>query len=169
LTTERLYLREITVEDVDRIYEIYADEEVTKYIERLYDNPDKEKEFTSEYINNMYKFYEYGIWVVCLKENDKIIGRAGLSNREVDGVNRLELGYVIGVPYQKKGYAFEVCCEICRYAKAVLCEDEIVCFIEKGNYPSIKLAKKLGFEYEQDVITRENMTEKILEYYVKDL
>ena len=42
-----------------------------------------------------------------LKENNKIIGRAGLSNREVDGENQIEIGYVIHPDYKGLGYATE--------------------------------------------------------------
>lgn len=169
MVTKRLYLREITVEDIDRMYEIYGGEGITDYMEGLYENPDDEREFTKEYINNMYRFYEYGIWVICLKENDEIIGRAGLSNREVDGENKLELGYVVGTPYQRQYYAYEACQAICEYAKNKLYMSELVCFIESGNYSSIKLAEKLGFKYIQDITIKENSAEKIYAYYEKKM
>lgn len=136
----------MTVSDIDDLYEIYSGKGITDYMEGLYSDKKEEEEFTIKYIENMYKFYEYGIWLVCLKENDKIIGRAGLSNREVDGENEIELGYVVGVPYQGKGYAYEACVGICEYAKDSLGVESLVCFIQKGNTPSCKLAEKLGFE-----------------------
>lgn len=151
------------------MYQIYSGEGITDYIEGLYEKRSDEEEFTREYINNMYKFYEYGVWVVCLKKNDEIIGRAGLSNREVDGENKLELGYVIGKPYQKQYYAYEACLAICEYAKDKLYKSELVCFIEKENYNSIKLAEKLGFKYKQDIFADENGMEKAYAYYEKDL
>lgn len=149
------------------MYEIYSGEGITDYMEGLYEKRSDEVEFTRKYIDNMYKFYEYGMWVVCLRENDEIIGRAGLSNREVDGENKLELGYVIGTPYQRQHYAYEACKAICQYAKDKLYSDEIVCFIEKENYNSIKLAEKLGFKYKQDISSYDNGTEKVYLYYEK--
>ncbi len=122
-------------------------------------------EFTKAYINNMYKFYGYGIWLVCLKANNKIIGRAGLSNREVDGVNMLELGYVIGEEYQSKGYAFEACNAVCEFAENTLYKNELVCFIRKENIPSVRLAEKLGFELVDYVQSEDN----VYAYYLKKL
>lgn len=135
-------------------------------MEGLYDDREEELEFTRAYIENMYKFYGYGIWLVCLKENDEIIGRAGLSNRQVDGVNELELGYVIGEAYQGSGYAHEACVAVCEFAKEQLYADKLVCFIEKENIPSVKLAEKLGFYHVMDIYAEK---EKIFAYYKKIL
>lgn len=151
MDTERLYLREMTVQDLPGIYEIYGQENTTRYMEGLCPDKKKEYEFTKAYIENMYKFYGYGIWMICLKENDIIIGRAGLSNREIDGENRLELGYVIGKPYQHEGYAYEACQAICKFVKDRLYEDTIIAMIREDNSVSICLAEKLGFDYVCDM------------------
>lgn len=164
LDTARLYLREQTEEDLERLYQIYSSENITKYMEGLYDDREKELEFTRAYIENMYRFYGYGIWLVCLKENDKVIGRAGLSNRQVDGVNELELGYVIDEEYQGCGYAYEACVAVCKFAKERLCVENLVCFIEKKNLPSIRLAEKLGFYFVTEVCAGKK---KIFAYYKK--
>lgn len=161
-----MYLREQTLDDLDRIYELYASEKITRYIEGLYENREEELEFTRSYIENMYQFYGYGIWVVCLKENDEIIGRAGISNRIVDGINELELGYVIGEAYQGMGYAFEACVAICTFAKEQLCAEHMICFMEKENIPSVRLAERLGFCHVTEVETEEG---KKLSYYKKPL
>ncbi len=135
-------------------------------MEGLYDDREEELAFTRAYIENMYKFYGYGIWVVCLKENGEVIGRAGLSNRQVDGVNELELGYVIDEKYQGFGYAYEACMAVCEFAKERLYVDKLVCFIEKKNIPSVRLAEKLGFYLVTEVCVDR---EKIFAYYKKIL
>lgn len=120
-------------------------------MEGLYEDYEEEYNYTLAYIKNMYDFYGYGIWIVVRKEDEEIIGRAGLSNREVDGETKLELGYVIAKEYQNQGYAYEICEAICDFVKEFLYENEIVCFMRKENIPSIKLAEKLGFVYVMDV------------------
>ena len=165
LDTDRLYLREQTIHDLDRLYEIYSSENITKYMEGLYEDYEEEYNFTLAYIKNMYNFYGYGIWLVVRKEDDEIIGRAGLSNREVDGEIKLELGYVIADEYQNYGYAYEACKAICRFVKEFLYEEEIVCFIRKENISSIKLAEKLGFKYLMNVMHEE----KEYIYYMKKI
>lgn len=140
-----MYLREIEVDDLEALYDIYSEKGMTDYIEPLYEDKSEEEKFTRAYIDNMYRFYGYGIWLVCLKENDKIIGRAGLSNREVDGENKLEIGYLIGKQYWRQGYAFEICNAICDYARDELFAEELVAFMDRKNVASIRLAEKLKF------------------------
>jgi RimJ/RimL family protein N-acetyltransferase len=116
----------------------------------------------------MYKFYGYGNWMVCLKENDKIIGRAGLTNREIDGENSVEVGYMIDVAYQKQGYATEIICGILEFAKRYLCLERIRAVIQKDNQISIALIEKLGFlhefEYEDYVVYYKVLTRKEANY-----
>lgn len=130
------------------MYEIYSYPEITRYMENLYEDRAKEEEFTQNYIKCMYQFYGYGIWVVCLKENNRIIGRAGISNRTIDGELSLEIGYLIDTRYQNRGYATEIIDGILRFAKERLFIDEIRCAVNHGNHVSIHLAEKSGFEYE---------------------
>lgn len=65
----------------------------------------------------MYGFFEHGLWLVIRKEDNKVIGRAGIENREIDGELQKELGYLIGKPWQGKGYAAEACLAILDYVK----------------------------------------------------
>lgn len=147
LETERCILREITLEDVDRLYEIYSDEETRLYIEDLYENKDDEIEFTRNYINNQYRFYEYGLWVVVLKETGEIIGRAGVFDRE-DQEQR-ELGFMFERKQWGKGIAFEVLCGILTYAKEELGLDDILVHTLNENIRAKRLIEKLGFTYQE--------------------
>lgn len=149
LETERCIVREITIEDIDSVYHIYDNPIITQYVEGLYEDRNEEREFTEAYIENMYGFYGYGMWVVVEKETKEIIGRAGLGNR--DGYKELELGYVIDVDHQNRGYASEVCSAIMKYAKEKLGCSDMNAFIRKENIPSIRLAERLGFRWEEEV------------------
>ena len=143
ISTDRLVIREITLSDLDELYELY-DESVTQYVENLYERHEEE-EFTKAYINNMYGFYGYGLWLVCEKDSGKIVGRAGLSHREVDGEVRVELGYLIGGQYRGRGYAYEACKAILTFAKKIGKKNIIIC-TRSDNLPSLNLAYKLGFK-----------------------
>lgn len=146
METQRLIIREISVDDLDKLYKIYEDESVTKFTEKLYERPEEEY-FTKAYIKNMYKFYGYGLWVIILKETGELIGRAGLSNRNINGENEVEIGYLFGEKFQKKGYAFEACTAIIDFAKNKLDLNKINCFTDAENVSAIQLARKLGFQH----------------------
>ncbi len=116
---------------------------MTEYIDPLFPY-ETERAYQSAYIENMYRFYGYGMWVVTDRGTGKMIGRVGIECREeLGGV--MELGYVIGKPYQRQGYATEVCSAILSYARDELGIREIFCFIDEGNEVSEIVARKLGF------------------------
>ncbi len=142
LETERCLIRETTVEDVDAFYTLYADKEITDYMEPLFEERDEEIEYTKSYIKNVYEFYGFGMWTVIEKESGNVIGRAGVSYRE--GFALPEMGFMIGKTYQQQGYAYEVCKAIGNYMYENYDMEELLLFIEPENIPSLNLAKKLG-------------------------
>lgn len=145
LETQRLKVREMTLDDIDRFYEIYEELPVAEYMEKNYSDQQEKKEFFKSYIENMYGFYGYGLWMVTEKTGGRIIGVAGLSNRELGKEVYLELGYVIDGKERRQGYATEVSSAILDYAKNELGAAQVMAFISPENEASIKTAKKLGF------------------------
>lgn len=148
LTTERLVVRELQLSDLDALFELYEGEGMTDYIEPLYPY-EKEKEYQQAYITHMYRYYGYGMWLVFEKTSGKLVGRAGIEHRE-EFNGELELGYAIGRPFWRKGYATEVCRAICEYSKKHLNAGEIFCMVESENKASIALAEKIGFVFERE-------------------
>ena len=164
LETDRCMVREITLEDIDGLFSLYEDEGMDAYTEPLY-SYEEEMEYQRAYINHMYRYFGYGMWLVFLKENGKLIGRAGLEHREIQEQTELEIGYLIGKSYQGNGYATEVCKAIINYAKEHTGFERINCIVEDGNDVSMHLAMKLGFEeWESYEIER-----KIMHRFVREL
>ena len=145
LETKRCIVREMTVEDLPLLYELYDDDEIRKFIEPLYDY-EEEKKFTESYIENMYGFYGFGLWLIFNKEDNALVGRAGLGIRNIDGEDRTELGYIIGRNFRKKGIATEVCNAIIKYSEDKLGIKDLVIVTRADNLASIKTAKKLGYD-----------------------
>lgn len=147
--TPRLSVREITVEDVPRLYELYTDSCVTRYMEPLFADIRQEIEYTKEYIKNIYGFYGYGMWVIVQKAADQVIGRVGLEYKEdFDG---LELGFMLGKAYQHKGYAYEACAAVIRYGVQELGIRDYRALVHMENMPSRRLCERLGFWQEGKV------------------
>lgn len=143
LETERCVIRETTEEDVDSFYRIYSHPDITKYMESLYPEVEQEKRYVREYIEKVYGFYEFGVWTVLEKERGEVIGRAGFSYRE--GYDTPEIGYIIGVPWQRHGYAEEVCRAILEYGRRELGFERVQALVETENEPSLILCDRLGF------------------------
>lgn len=145
--TERCVIKEFSMEYLDALFELYAGKGMTDYIEPLYDY-EKEREYQQAYINRVYPFYGYGMWIVCDRKTGRLIGRAGVEAREeLDG--ELELGYAVSVPYQRKGYGTEACAAIISYVKRELPDERLNCLIEEGNTVSERLAERLGFVFRE--------------------
>ena len=152
LKTDRCLVRETVVEDVEEFYRIYADPSITYYMEDLFPDPAEERAYIENYIKEIYGFYGYGMWTVLNRENNEVIGRAGLSWRQ--GFDMPELGFVIAVPYQRKGYAYEVCRAIVEYGEHELGFQEIQALVRKENEASVCLCRKLGFLWEDEAADR---------------
>lgn len=165
IETDRCFLREMTMEDLDALYQLYEEPEITRYMEGLYEDREKEEEYTRAYINNMYRFYGYGMWLVIEKETGKIIGRAGLNNVDIHGEPALEMGYMVGKPYQNQGYATEVCEGILQFAAEATEFKMINCLIQKENVKSVHLIEKLDFTWEEEL----EIQEKTMQRYTKTL
>ena len=134
--TERCLIRELSLSDLPALYELYDKPGMTDFVEPLYDY-ETELEYQKAYIENMYGFYEYGMWLVFSKETGKLIGRAGLEHNE--------MGYMIAPEFQNLGYATEVCRFIVDYARKNTDFEELYCRIDEKNVASVRLAKRLGF------------------------
>lgn len=146
LETARCRIRETTVEDVEEFYEIYQHPMITEFMEDLYPEREQEREYIRQYIEKVYSFWEFGVWTVVEKGSGAVIGRAGFSYRE--GFEEPEIGFIIGVPWQRKGYAEEVCRAILDYGKEVLGFGTVQAFVQPGNSASENLCVRLGFHNE---------------------
>lgn len=149
LETERLWVRESTLSDVEDFYRIYQEPSITRYMENLFPEKEAEQAYMKAYIDQIYGFYGYGLWSVVLKESGQVIGRAGLSVRE--GYDVPELGFVIEAGQQGKGLASEVCTAILRYARQELAFDRVQALVREENLISKHLLARLGFLYEKKV------------------
>lgn len=156
LETERCLIRETTPEDVEEFYQIYSDPAITRYMEDLYPEIEQEKQYIREYIEKVYSFFEFGVWTVVERASGSVIGRTGFAFRE--GYEEPELGFIIGVPWQRRGYAEEVCRAVMEYGWEVLGFRQVQALVEPGNEASLKLCGKLGFA------EKERVTEKGKEY-----
>lgn len=81
LETERCIVRELELSDLDDLFFMYAEPGMTDYMEGLYEY-EEELEYQKAYIENMYRFYGYGMWLVFEKKTGTLIGRAGVEHRE---------------------------------------------------------------------------------------
>ena len=155
LETERLIVRETTVADVDEFYKIYADPDMTRYMEGLFDNPEDEKRYQRDYIEKVYGLMGFGVWTLVRKEDMRVIGRAGYSVR--NGFDEPELGFLVGKEFQRQGYCMEALRALLDYGRNMLSFDKVQTLVKAENTVSIHICEKLGFRKTDEVDVEENI------------
>ena len=161
LTTKRCLVREFCMTDMDDLFALYQSPHMTDYLEPLYDR-EEEEAYESTYIEKIYGFYGYGMWVIIQKGTNRLIGRAGIESREGCQKDEVELGYAIASDLQQCGYAYEVCKAIIDYTFENYSFLKIISRVHPQNTASVKLSEKLGF------LKRDNFTQEIEDIYELD-
>src|SRR6185436_19071061 len=91
--TERLFVREYTVDDAPAAFEIYRDPEVWRYLggDAAYTTVEQARERIEQRIQRYQERAPYGLWAVVVRDTWQLIGSVLLSPLE-DGPE-VELGY----------------------------------------------------------------------------
>lgn len=105
IETERLILREYTLNDFNALFEIVSDLETMQHYPAPFDEQ-RTKEWIVWNLENYEKF-GFGLWAVVLKENGKFIGDCGITIQNIDNEMLPEIGYHIHKKYWQRGYAKE--------------------------------------------------------------
>ena len=161
LETPRTYLREFKLSDMDDLYRLYEPPEITRFVEPLYER-DEEIEYQQNYIQNIYRVFGFGLWMVIEKESGRLIGRCGVEYRENFSWDEAELAYLIAKDKWKMGFATEVCSVVVDYARDQLYLKSLKARINLKNTASLALAAKLGFEQTPEEVNGETVFRLIL-------
>lgn len=141
-TTERLVIREAVPGDAAALMKLYEDPEARKYLGDLKPTAEEEAESIRSYIETVYDFYDYGMWIITLRETGEMIGRVGLEvYSDHEG---LELGYMLAEGQRHKGLASEACRAVLDYAAGYFPNEPVYARIDKNNKASLRLAERLG-------------------------
>ena len=148
--TGRLCIRQLRVQDLDALYDIYNSWESLPGIYPLSSDKDEEYVKLRSYIQCMYGFYGVGLWAVCLRENGRMIGHCGAWPSEIGDDWLLELGYVIHRGFIRKGYGFECMKAIVDYIREETEFTKAAAQIASHNKASRRIAEKLGMYLERE-------------------
>lgn len=144
LETERLILREYTMEDFDALYEILSDEETMKHYPKPFDE-EKVRYWINWNITN-YATFGFGLWAVVLKDTNEMIGDCGITMQIIDGEIKPEIGYHINKKYQRRGYATEAARKCRDYIFKNTSFNIIYSYMKYTNIGSYSVAIKNGMK-----------------------
>lgn len=152
--TEHLIIRELVITDVPRLCAICNQDSVRAFIRDIGSDLQEEEEKHKAYIENAYRFFDYGYWGVYYKPTGELIGRCGIQDNAVDGRTEVELGYLLAEEYRGRGYAKEAAEAVLDYAFRKLGLSRVVAVIDKQNTASLHVAQKCGMVWEKDIDQR---------------
>jgi ribosomal-protein-alanine N-acetyltransferase len=145
LTTDRLILRKLYLDDATEIMKLRSNERVNQYLDRPgCTTIDEAIEFINK-ITNSVKNEESFYWVICLKDGKKLAGTICLWNIDKEH-SRIEVGYELHPDFHGKGIAQEALAKILDYGFNTLKFKTIVAYPNSANERSIKLLEKHNFK-----------------------
>ena len=160
IETERLLLREMTDEDFCALYKVLADPDIMQHYPYAFDE-NRVRNWIERNIER-YRVFGFGLWAVCLKETDEMIGDCGLTMQNINGQIKPEIGYHIEAEHQQKGYATEAAKAVRDWTFRNTPFNMVYSYMKHTNEPSARTAMAYGcrlmntFADEQNGITRVN-------------
>ncbi len=149
LETERLLHQKFTSDDLDKLIEMRADEDVMKNLGgKKMQNPKALRERLQFYISCYEK--QIGMHAIVWKENGEMMGWSGLQ--PLKGTDEIEVSYGMIKKYWGKGIGYETARFWLEYGFEKLGLERIVAVADKENIGSWKIMEKLGMKYEKDEI-----------------
>ena len=91
---------------------------------------------------------EYYPFFICRRDDRRIVGQMNLFLIHRASFQNACVGYMMGAPYARRGYATEALHLILRFAFEALELHRVEANIQPGNAPSIALVKRAGFRLE---------------------
>jgi RimJ/RimL family protein N-acetyltransferase len=144
LETERLILREYTMEDFEGLYAILSDPVTMSHYPRPYD-----EKGTLRWLNwslDNYAKYGFGLWAIELKETGRFIGDCGITMQNIDGETLPEIGYHIHRDYWRQGYGKEAARAVRDWFFTHTDFDAVYSYMTAGNTASYSTAASAGMK-----------------------
>ncbi len=145
LETDRLVLRELTMEDLDALQAWQSDARTMRFYPALMTRED-----TQDWIERTLGSYArngFGLWAAVLKESGEVIGNIGITLQLVDGEPTPEIGYQLHKDHWGKGLATEAALGCKDYGFIQLDFPRLISWMAPDNWPSRRVAERVGMTF----------------------
>lgn len=147
IETERLFLRELMIEDAENFYELNLNPNVIRYTGNLpFAYVEEAKHFLQHYKD--YNENGYGRWAVINKSDNEFLGWCGLKYDPT--TNETDIGFRFFEKYWNKGFATESAEACVHYGFERLKLKKIIGRAMFANKASIKVLEKIGLSFEKE-------------------
>lgn len=161
LETERLILRQLNVTDAGFTLRLLNS---PGWLEFIGDRGIRDIQSAETYLNDkvltLYEKYGYGPYGVRTKSDETLTGFCGLFKR--DFLEDPDIGFAFLPEYSGRGYATESAVAVMENARTELGLKRIAAITLERNVRSVNVLKKLGMQFERNIIYPESKEELML-------
>jgi RimJ/RimL family protein N-acetyltransferase len=148
--TERLRLREMTMEDANLLLQIFSDPVAMQHYPSTKDI--EQTKGWIEWTRRNYKGFGVGLWIVERRGDGEFLGQCGIVPQEVEGKVEFEIGYLFVRRHWGQGYATEAAAACRDYGFHKQGYNKLISLIAPQNLPSRRVAERIGMHLERHVI-----------------
>jgi [ribosomal protein S5]-alanine N-acetyltransferase len=148
--TNRLLLRQQVPGDLDELWSFHGNPE---NIRHYHDAPNTFEEVREQLewdIDWYQKNHHLGTWAIIHKETGKLVGLCSLMPWTVDGVEEVEMAYILAEECRGQGFGTELSRGVVEYALEELKLPRIISLIEPDNLLSRHVVEKAGMRFEKE-------------------
>ncbi|MBT8274016.1 MAG: GNAT family N-acetyltransferase [Bacteroidia bacterium] len=146
--TERLIIREITLDDAEFMLQLHSNPLVQQYTgEPVVESISEMKERIEEHNIKDYINIGYGRWAVIMKSSNAFTGWCGL--KYLDEFDKIDLGYRFLPEFWGKGIATEAGRAVIKYGFEQLGLEQIIAIAFPKNHASIRVMQKVGMTFDK--------------------
>jgi [ribosomal protein S5]-alanine N-acetyltransferase len=152
LETPRLLLRHVQPADAVAFEYVFCDAEVMHFSDGV-KSPAWVRDWLTQVPTAFYTGWGFGPYAVVERAHSAVLGYCGLFRFDaIEGVPEIEIGYRLARAAWGRGVATEAALAVRDYAFDVLGLRRVVALIDPANTASLRVAQKLGMQYEKDVM-----------------
>lgn len=160
LNSARLRLRALDATDVDALFAIFSDPEITRYWSSAAMTSKADAEALLAEIADLEARGELMEWGLERRDGAALIGTCSLTNIDLDN-RRGEIGFALGRSAWGHGYMKEILPVLVEYAFATLGLHRLEADVDPRNTSSLRLLEGLGFQVEGHLRERWQATGEI--------
>ena len=143
--TERTVIRELCEKDIDEVIKISRQEHILKFVKDGRVPETEQREKLLAYMENVYKFYDFGIWGIFEKMTGILIGLISLDLLKTTEKLEYEVGFFIRKEKLGLGFGKEALDAVVYYANNKLEALRLIAITDKNNIEAVKLLEKCAF------------------------
>lgn len=147
MNTERLVLRKMEVADSEKLFQLWSDPEVTRFmnIERFISETQATEMI--QLFDQLHRDNQAIRYSIFNKETNELIGSCGFNYVDYENA-KAEVAYDISRNFWRRGFASEAVSSLLYHAFSVMGLNRIEAKVDPDNTNSINLLTRLNFQFE---------------------